>query len=516
MILRDLVDHPDLGLSLICGEHALDRPIESVFTTDLLDPRRYLAGSPLVLTGLMWRRRPADSDVFARALAEAQVVAVAAGEAAFGTIPDDVIDACRRHRLALLRVPVEVSFSQISDLVAATHAADRGRLLATALGRQHRLLTAIADGRSPDGLLALVATDTGVGCRVMTPTGRLVAAAAKALDSDAVDAVARTYLTAERLPATVGVHRDAEVSVVAVVSRLDQRLTGWYLVCDGDHRGWADDVRVSIGELATVMSVEHRRWDEDRRSMRRIADEVVALVAAGRSGSAEVDVRLADLGAGPDRRHLVAVTAAVSPDRIDSMHAVLHDAARAADDRAITGVRNDRAVALIDGDAPETTGQLRTALLRLSPGIGSFRLAVGVSTPADRTALSGALDEAVHAARLAELRADRVSVVGADELNSHVLLLATVPDEVRRAFATGVLGAVLDYDARRGGDLLPTLRAFVELDGSWSRCAEALHVHVNTVRYRIRRVEELTGRDLSRLDDRVDVFLALRSLGAAG
>jgi DNA-binding PucR family transcriptional regulator len=35
-------------------------------------------------------------------------------------------------------------------------------------------------------------------------------------------------------------------------------------------------------------------------------------------------------------------------------------------------------------------------------------------------------------------------------------------------------------------------------------------VHVNTVRYRIRRIEELTGRDLSSLDDQVDFFLALR------
>lgn len=37
-----------------------------------------------------------------------------------------------------------------------------------------------------------------------------------------------------------------------------------------------------------------------------------------------------------------------------------------------------------------------------------------------------------------------------------------------------------------------------------------MHVHVNTLRYRIRRIEELTGRDLSRFDERVDFFLALR------
>ncbi|MFD9125870.1 helix-turn-helix domain-containing protein [Kitasatospora sp. NPDC059571] len=46
-------------------------------------------------------------------------------------------------------------------------------------------------------------------------------------------------------------------------------------------------------------------------------------------------------------------------------------------------------------------------------------------------------------------------------------------------------------------------------DGSWARTAEALHIHVNTVHYRIRRIEELTGRSLARLEDRVDLRAAL-------
>jgi DNA-binding PucR family transcriptional regulator len=74
-----------------------------------------------------------------------------------------------------------------------------------------------------------------------------------------------------------------------------------------------------------------------------------------------------------------------------------------------------------------------------------------------------------------------------------------------------VLGRVLEYDARTGAGLLETLQVFLDCSGSWTRTAEALHVHVNTVRYRIERVEQLTGRDLGRLEDRVDVFLALRS-----
>ncbi|GAA3119375.1 hypothetical protein GCM10017600_36640 [Streptosporangium carneum] len=56
-----------------------------------------------------------------------------------------------------------------------------------------------------------------------------------------------------------------------------------------------------------------------------------------------------------------------------------------------------------------------------------------------------------------------------------------------------------------------TLGAFLGHGGSWNACAERLHAHVNTARYRIRRVDELTGRDLSTMADRVDLFLALQA-----
>lgn len=92
----------------------------------------------------------------------------------------------------------------------------------------------------------------------------------------------------------------------------------------------------------------------------------------------------------------------------------------------------------------------------------------------------------------------------------HEMLLASVPAPVLRSFGDRLLGPLRDYDDRHRADLLPTLRLFLDCDGSWSVCASRMYVHVNTVRYRISRVEALTGRDLSALADRVDFFLALR------
>ena len=93
----------------------------------------------------------------------------------------------------------------------------------------------------------------------------------------------------------------------------------------------------------------------------------------------------------------------------------------------------------------------------------------------------------------------------------HEVLLAGVPAALLHAPAERLLGPLRDYDARHHAELMPTLRAFLACDGSWALCAALMYVHVNTVRYRIGRIEALTGRDLSMLADRVDFFLALRT-----
>lgn len=108
-------------------------------------------------------------------------------------------------------------------------------------------------------------------------------------------------------------------------------------------------------------------------------------------------------------------------------------------------------------------------------------------------------------ARYALAAADHaVPVRAAEQLDTLSELLAGVPAEVRTVFAARMLGALGD------GMLRETLEVFLANNCSWTRTAEALHLHVNTVHYRIDRVEALTGRDLTRLDHKVDLYAALR------
>lgn len=510
MLLRDLVAAPELHLRLLHEPSgALDQPVGRVVTTDLLEPSRYLSGGELVISGLVWRRSPADSETFAASLAEGGATALAAGDALLGSIPDDLVEACRRHRLALVEVPVEIAFADVAEHVATAESQRSGVRVSASLVRQRQLLSAIAAGRSLDELAARVSTEVDRECRVVTVTGRHVVAGPRPLGPGDLDEISRAYLRATRLP-TIAHGAEQDYSVFPVGSTLSNRLASWMVVAEGRHTDWPEDAVEAVNELAAIASLDRSRRDEGVRAVRHIAEEALGLVEAG-AGQVEIALRLKQ--AGLDSGASLVVAVAAFPGRAE----LLEVARTLTDDVAlefgppVVAVRGSHVVALLPAtDQGEQV--LRASLARVAAGVGRDRLCVGLSRRTGLDALAGALEEARFAFRLAEARTTPVSVVAADEVTSHVLLLATVPDDVRRTFAARVLGKVLEYDERNASGLVETLEAFMACSGSWSRTAEALHLHVNTVRYRIERVEDLTGRDLSRLEDRVDVFLALRSL----
>ncbi len=96
------------------------------------------------------------------------------------------------------------------------------------------------------------------------------------------------------------------------------------------------------------------------------------------------------------------------------------------------------------------------------------------------------------------------------ELGSFQLLLSLQDDEALRLFCDSILGPIEASEGHYGGELMRSLEAFIEENGQWERAARRLYCHRHTLRYRIRRVEELTGRNLGSARDRIDFWLALR------
>jgi len=83
--------------------------------------------------------------------------------------------------------------------------------------------------------------------------------------------------------------------------------------------------------------------------------------------------------------------------------------------------------------------------------------------------------------------------------------------ETLRGFEESTVGPVMDYDREHGTQLLETLSTYMRCNGNIPEVAALLHVHKHTVRYRLRRVTELTGLDVTRFDDAAQLYLAVRA-----
>ncbi|MBV9445960.1 MAG: PucR family transcriptional regulator ligand-binding domain-containing protein [Streptosporangiaceae bacterium] len=333
---------------------------------------------------------------------------------------------------------------------------------------------------------------------------------------------------------------------------------------------WPHELRESVAELAADVALERARLDAGRAGERKLAEAIVTRLAtegsaglAEGSSPAEIASLMRAAGLPPDGGYLIAAlrtgavatgavaTGAVATETGAAGHwrcALAEDLVLPHAGNALTAPLGDEIIAIIPvgpHDPPEPAedghpaadghpaeggiaaaggiasaqtfaASIREALPVFEADRSRLQVSVGVSTPvAGVTALAGALHEARSARRLAAgasaaAHFSALAVVTSDEVASHELLLASVPPSVLRSFRERLLGPLLAYDQQHRAELESTLREFLACSGSWNACAAKMYVHVNTVRYRIRRIEELTGRDLSSLDDRVDFFLALR------
>ncbi|MFE4667974.1 PucR family transcriptional regulator [Streptomyces sp. NPDC056716] len=316
-------------------------------------------------------------------------------------------------------------------------------------------------------------------------------------------------------------------------------LSDWVLAVAADAGDWPGERLDLVHGVTQLIAVERDRRDAARTVRRRLAQEVLELVQAA-AAPTEIAARLRvaapvllpGLGAAPHWQVVVArvewagigtETGPVAQALLEEILVDPHTTGPEPADRIAVAHTGDEAVALVplpavsaehDGSETGIVAEVLLASVRdpLTAGLAEDgRVTLGVSAAVHSAeGLRGALEEARHARRVAAARPGRVCAAGHQELASHVLLLPFVPDDVRRAFTARLLDPLREYDHRHRAELIPTLEAFLACDGSWTRCATRLHLHVNTLRYRVGRIEQLTGRDLSRLEDKLDFFLALR------
>ena len=181
------------------------------------------------------------------------------------------------------------------------------------------------------------------------------------------------------------------------------------------------------------------------------------------------------------------------------------------------------AVIQLTGGA-DTTSAAQAASDRLSAAIvevdPELDVLVAVSTVCDRVDhLPRAYDEAgqVMQCMRGHLGGSGTHVLGADELGAGRLFLAMATAADAHQFVERALGSILEQDDLKSRELLHTLYEFLAQWGNARRAAERLGVHQNTVRYRVGRIEELTGLAVwSNPDAQMTAHVALLVLRLSG
>jgi sugar diacid utilization regulator len=165
------------------------------------------------------------------------------------------------------------------------------------------------------------------------------------------------------------------------------------------------------------------------------------------------------------------------------------------------------AVAVCDQPAGMRDAKVRD-LHRVARGLGC-PLHIGVSSPVTNFARGARQAEA--ALRLANCR-DQANTMYHEDLGSLRFLLNAPSEGELLSYVETQIGPLAEHDRERQSDLLQTLQVFLDEGGNRRRTAERCHVHESTVKYRMRRIRELLGCDLTSADVRFDLMLGLKVL----
>lgn len=197
------------------------------------------------------------------------------------------------------------------------------------------------------------------------------------------------------------------------------------------------------------------------------------------------------------------------PDLAEELLVRVADSARGA-----AAIRGPELVMLMpeeDGAGAPGQGSPAAPVRVLLRQAGAGKLTCGLSELTRWAELAPqALRQAQHAIDLGVRLGRAGQTICYEELGIYRLLLQVGDMQQLRQFAEDILGPLLDYDTRHKADLVGTLSAYLNQRESLKQTARVLRIHVNTVTYRIQRIEQLTELDLTNPDHRLSAHVATK------
>jgi purine catabolism regulator len=521
LTLGDLVS--ELDLRLVAGAAGAERPVRWVHISELADPTPWLSGGELLLTTGMPLQTPDEQREYVRRLATHGLSGLGYGTGfAHDALPGPLLAAAEELGFPLFEVPYEVPFIAVTEKAFAHLVNEHYSVLQRALSAHERLERIVLSERGLEGVAGALSSIIGGPAMIFDARGEALAshAARDPLAPETIEAVAEELRERARSGARRGWAPGGALQGRALALPVARTPDGYggdapppqaWLIAAKDHGTLSELDRLTLHQAVTIVALELLRRRVADETERRLAGDVLSAMVSGDLDGPELARRLDPFGLGDRAAALV-----LAPPR---------QAKAAVEDVLARAVTEEAPAGLVAG-----TGRFSCALL--APGRGGDeelfalaerlreRVATEVGIPLDagagRPVAPAEARRAFHEARCAlEARELAGSSNGGGlatfrDLGSFQLLLSLQDDEALRLFCDSILAPIEEGEGAYGGELMRSLEAFIECNGQWERAARQLYCHRHTLRYRIRRVEELTGRSLDSARDRIDFWLALR------
>ena len=463
----EIVELDGLGLTVAAGAEGLANEVTWLHVSELEDPTPFLEGGEFLLTtGLGVGQLASAQRAYLRRLSDHGLAGLGFGLGfGFSEAPAALVEEADELGFPVVCVPYAVPFVAITKAAGTRLANEQLERLTRALEVNERLADAVLAGRGLETLLAIVSGHLGCSLALVDERGRTLA--------ERHSGRRASFAHALELPLGNAVLKAAR---------------------DGDPFGEYDRLVLHHGQTALAFELSRRRAVSAAEL--RLAGDLLEDLEGDRLDEREAERRMAAFGLDPARLHaaLFAIPTGngATAERVRSELAEILDRGSV---RYLSATRPDRAGFLVEVESEDEALGLAEKLVEAEP-----TARVGVGRPGHGSGLGRSLVEA-----RAAIDAATTPVASYRDLGSLELLLS-LPEGALEAFVDRVLGP-----ASTNARLIDSLSVLLESGCRWSEAAERLGVHRHTLRYRMDRLREQTGRHPDEPEQRMELWLAIKA-----
>jgi PucR family transcriptional regulator, purine catabolism regulatory protein len=533
--VQDILEIPDLNLRLLAGSKSTSNPVRWVHITEVPDPTKWLKGGELLLTTGYGFVGPEEQQIASlQRLIDHNISGLGFGTGfSFDKVPPALVKVAEEYGFPLFEVPYHVPFIAITEAVASKIVNEQYSLLQRSLAVHEKLTKIVLEEKGLEAILSTLSALVGCSAVLFDFHGVVLCEAAyrRHLGGELIADLWRQIGDRRANRANFALSVDGVGSGVQVYPVVASHRIGAFLAVVKDSGDFSEYDRIILHNVVTVTALELVKKKAVAETEKRLAGDFFDELIASDLYEEEIARRLAFFGLDPQSPHLIVLVdidgfrgvadgpgerqEAVVQDVKERLHWAVDEFMAKHEVLFISASRSDSVVILVQPGALDTDAvlaliaELQGAVDKMLPEI---TVSVGIGRPHRQLVdLRQSFYEASYAIKIRKLKGEPGVIASFADLGSYGLLLGLQDTLSLEVFYDSVLGKLQEYDEQNSSDLVKSLACFLEANGHWGDAAEKLYVHRHTLRYRMKRVEEITGRDLDKSQDRMEFWLALKA-----